>query len=226
MPHSPVLTSSSSHWFLRMDQDKTWHLLTSAVHYMHVRPSITLSIFNQYCPSWCLTHGRLRTKPCGFNRTHIIKPSEFIECLFYGFKRIEQPKNYISVIAYSPVWLSFFSFPWNNIEFHERKKIQVWNDMRLLFFLYFQYFSVSLILSLLSFLITALFLQLPFFLSAMRAFSCLNLSGAFRGNKLWAGRVSAVTSSSHKPFLSFSQLLCLCNRFLVDSERLREWDSP
>lgn len=122
MPHSPVLTSSSSHWFLRMDQDKTWHLLTSAVHYMHVRPSITLSVFNQYCPSWRLTHGRLRTKPCGFNRTHIIKPPEFIECLFYGFKRIEQPKNYISVIAYSPVWFSFLSFPWNNVWVSQKKE--------------------------------------------------------------------------------------------------------
>ncbi len=189
IPHSPILTSSS-HWFLRMHQDKTWHLLTCAVYYMHVHPSIIPIVFNKYCPSWCLRHGRMRTKPCGFNWTHIIKPPGLIECLFCGFKRI------VHFCHRSLTCMISFSFS----------------------------ISPCLTLSLLSFLITVLFLNLPFFFLAMRALSCLNLSGAFRGNNLWASRVSTVTFSSHKPIFSFSQALCLCNLFLVDSERLREWD--
>lgn len=125
-PHSPVRLTSSSHWYLKMHQDKTWHLLTSVVHYMHVRPSITPSIFSQYCPSWCLTHGRMRTEPCGFNRIHITKPPGLIECLFCGFKRIVQPKKIKIHSCHLLLTFMIFFFRFPLLRSTEERKYRFW----------------------------------------------------------------------------------------------------
>lgn len=83
----------------------------------------------------------MRTKPCGFNQTRIIKPSGLTEWLLFGFK-----SAFLSSFTHLYDFLSLISRE-SSFEFHRRKEIQVWSDMRarndvvLLFFLYFQYFS-------------------------------------------------------------------------------------
>lgn len=86
----------------------------------------------------------------------------------------------------------------------------------MLCFCSFCIFSISL----LSFLITALFLQLPFFLSATRALSCLNLSGAFRGNKF----LSQPSFCSHI-LLPQAHSLILAAFVLMQSVSCRQWET-